>query len=272
MRKVFIHIFLTMILFINVAFGKDGQIIYVYNEEGAGEECVSHTVSMLRQNIGKKYAVRLIDSKTIAKRQWVKKAALLVIPGGADIPYTKKLNGIGNEIIKQYVKNGGRYLGICAGAYYGAGFVEFDKGGELEVLGKRELAFFPGKAIGPILAKYDYKTNIGARAASIKVPAAKKEVIAYYNGGSYFQNADSYPNVEVIGYYNNSSPSLLPAIIKISYGKGKVILSGVHFEYSPQLPDKNDKYLVKILPTLNRGLQGRNELIKLVLNNLELTK
>jgi glutamine amidotransferase-like uncharacterized protein len=43
---------------------------------------------------------------------------------------------------------GGSYLGLCAGAYYGSSRVVFEPGTPLEVIGDRELAFFPGIARG----------------------------------------------------------------------------------------------------------------------------
>jgi len=39
-------------------------------------------------------------------------------------------------------------LGLCAGAYYGCARVVFEPGTPLEVVGDRELAFFPGVARG----------------------------------------------------------------------------------------------------------------------------
>ncbi|MEW5299670.1 MAG: hypothetical protein WDW36_002662 [Sanguina aurantia] len=70
------------------------------------------------------------------------------MPGGADLPYCRLLNGQGNNMITEYVKGGGSYLGLCAGAYYGCSSVEFEPGSSMEVSGDRELAFFPGVAVG----------------------------------------------------------------------------------------------------------------------------
>jgi len=40
----------------------------------------------------------------------------------------------GNKLIREYVEQGGMYLGLCAGGYYGAQKVEFEVGTPLEVL------------------------------------------------------------------------------------------------------------------------------------------
>jgi glutamine amidotransferase-like uncharacterized protein len=50
-----------------------------------------------------------------------------------------------------FVEGGGSYLGLCAGAYYGCSRVEFETGGAMEVVGARELAFFPGVARGAVV-------------------------------------------------------------------------------------------------------------------------
>ena len=65
------------------------------------------------------------------------------------------------------MKEGGSYLGICAGGYYGSSFVEFAKDDPvMEIVGERELAFYPGTACGPMFP-YDYSNNSGARTLSI---------------------------------------------------------------------------------------------------------
>ena len=53
-------------------------------------------------------------------------------------------------IFAEYVNGGGSYLGLCAGAYYACARVEFEMGSELEVVGERELAFFPGIGRGSV--------------------------------------------------------------------------------------------------------------------------
>lgn len=251
------------------SFAEITKVIYVYNDIGVSAESLKQTVNTLK-NITTGYKIQLIDVEGILKKDWIKDAVLLIIPGGADKPYAQKLNGKGNNIIKQYVKDGGSYLGICAGAYYGSKFVEFDKNGSLEILEKRELVFFPDKAIGPILAQYDYKTNSGSRAALLKlnpdlhIKDSFKDFSVYYNGGSYFQNTNLYENVKTIAYYNIKNNVPLSAILKIKYGYGTVILSGVHFEYSYKLLNAGNPYDVKLLPILTKSENARIKFAKLI--------
>lgn len=243
-----------------LAFSKERDTVYVYQDEGVSKDSSKQTILSFQRLI-KKYAVTTINAQKVKEGVWTKNAILFVMPGGADLPYVRKLNGKGNEVIKKYVTNGGSFLGICAGAYYGSSYVEFDKNGPLEVLGSRELSFFKGGAIGPILAPYDYKTQSGSRAATIHttLPDVTKTIV-FYNGGGFFKNAEQYPNTKVIATYENN----LPAIILINYGKGKVLLSGVHFEYAPSLLNSKDQHIQKIIEPLSKG----NDLRKVLFENL----
>jgi biotin--protein ligase len=171
------------------------------------------------------------------------------MPGGADLPYCKKLNGKGNTQIKAYVEAGGTYIGFCAGAYYGSHYCEFHKGDTrgYEVLGERELSFFPGSAVGPVLAPYDYQSNSGSRIAQIKwqqSDAQENQIYnVYFNGGCYFKDADQYENVRVLATYNNKGFEGRAAIVECRVGQGKALLSGVHPECSFDDLEGNDQNL-----------------------------
>ncbi len=258
---------LIMMQFNPPAFAETKKVIYIYKDVGNSQSALLQAVNTFKTVSPSSFTVKTIDAKEVIKNNWSRDAALFVMPGGADLPYVKKLNGKGNFYIKNYVKNGGAYLGLCAGAYYASLQVEFDKNGALEVLGIRELAFFNGKSIGPVLAKYDYKTQSGARAAKIKITSSNlKEATIYYNGGGYFNNADKIKNVKVMGYYSNQKP----AIISIKYDKGYVVLSGVHFEYDSSLLDPKDPFLVKLIPELNSSNKNRLVLLNNVLKELHI--
>ena len=66
-----------------------------------------------------------------------------------------------NLRIRAFIENGGNYLGICAGSYYGSKQVEFDINGPLEVNEEREMKLFKGRAIGPALKGFDYFSTKG---------------------------------------------------------------------------------------------------------------
>lgn len=114
------------------------------------------------------YEVVTINAGELLAGGWQARTALLVMPGGADLPYCKHLNGTGNAHIRDFVATGGSYLGICAGAYYACARIEFEPGGTMEVVGDRELRFFPGAARGAVVPGFDYQTERGAAAVRVR--------------------------------------------------------------------------------------------------------
>jgi biotin--protein ligase len=168
------------------------------------------------------------------------------MPGGADLPYCRTLNGEGNRRIRQFVSNGGAYLGFCAGGYYGSSRCEFEVGNRtMEVVGDRELQFYPGTCRGPAFAGFQYNSEEGTRAAELSVvkhaftnggalPAVFR---SYANGGSVFVDAEKYSNrgVEILAHYtehlNVDSGVGAAAVVYRRINQGAVILTGPHPEY-----------------------------------------
>ena len=197
--------------------------IAIYNDEGGGEFSLYSTLRYFEA-----HDPILLSAKDIIEGKLTDKIDIFVIPGGADRPYHNKLSGTGNDFIKNYVNNGGVYLGICAGAYYGCANFEFQKDQPYEICETRELAFFNGTAIGciPNIGKQLYdKTLNSAAVTSIEI---NNEVFnSFYWGGCYFNGALS-PS-EIMATYETLDKKYA-AIISKNIGKGNAILSGVHFE------------------------------------------
>lgn len=243
--------------------------IYIYNDLGVDPGALCHTINFVKDHSYKR--PQLINHHEIIAGTWIEDAALLIMPGGADLGYVNKLNGAGNAAIRDYVQNGGAYLGICAGAYYASKFIEFDIGGKQEISGSRELAFFPGKSIGPHLAQYDYLSYSGARLAPLTLSHefSDQTAVFYYNGGGYFADAETYDNTKVLAWYQTANAIAMPAIIQMQSGKGQVILSGVHFEYAPELLDSSDLYLAPIIPELYKTNPARKRLVQHLMAGLK---
>lgn len=173
--------------------------------------------------------VRYADASDIAAGI-LDTSQLFVMPGGADLYYCEKLNGDGNETIRAFAENGGTYLGICAGAYYGCREIEWAKEETQPICGPRELAFYNGKAIGPV---YDFiedgdftKSWDGAPLLSF----GDIECPVFYSGGPVFEG----PEENVIARYS-SLPDNPAAIVALTLGKGEVVLCSPHLEYNGAL-------------------------------------
>lgn len=200
--------------------------IKIYCDDGVDRKTARH----LLRNLSSRNA-SFISAEQIREGKWKEETSLLIIPGGRDVPYHRELQGEGNRHILQFVEEGGNFLGICAGAYYGSSYVAFDLGGELEVAEDRELAFFPGTAFGPAYgpSTFTYNSTKGARATPLFFWQEGVTVELYYNGGCYFKDAKDYSDIDIIARYDDH-PDTPAAMIEMQYGNGRVFLSGVHFE------------------------------------------
>ena len=167
------------------------------------------------------------------------------MPGGADLGYCRVLNGDGTRVISDYVRRGGAYLGFCAGGYYGARRCEFEVGDPaLEVIGSRELGFFPGTCRGAAFKGFAYHSESGARAVRLAVPEKalgptfmEPVVVSYYNGGGIFVAGDDAVegDVEVLASYADEvdvdGGKDKAAVVYCKVGDGAAILTGPHPEY-----------------------------------------
>jgi len=233
------------------------------------------------------FKVRCTDKQELSGSKWSSSCKLLVMPGGRDLPYCQALEGVGNQTIRDFVSSGGSYLGICAGAYYGSASVEFDKDKEMAVVGARELAFFPVTAVGPVFPGFSYSSNAGARAAGIALTQEGQALLRndigstliFYNGGCYFKESERVDGdvlaAVTLAKYTSHSDSDQPdgmaaasecaAIIGGGVGRGKVLLTGVHFEASPHsllTHYKNDDHISSLIPSLLTAESQRDELFK----------
>lgn len=223
---------------------KKAHAIKIYNDTGVDQISLFPLIYELSN-----WETSFISSKEIIQTCWEPYTSLLIIPGGRDVPFHESLKGEGNHKIRKYVENGGSFLGVCAGAYYGCSAIEFDCGNELEVLGTRELAFFPGIARGPIYGpgSFRYHSEFGAKAVMVSNYLEKEQIKVYYNGGCYFVDAERHPQVKLISRYLDIE-ECPAAIIEISIGKGKAILSGIHIEMGTSYPLKSfKKAMIKTL-------------------------
>jgi len=242
--------------------------IVVYVDLGVDGVALKHTVKSLQQEVDpSKYRIRRMNSKTLKSEDWEQETALLVIPGGRDVFYHEALDGPGTSKIRKFVEGGGSYLGICAGAYFGAEAIEFEKDGNYEVCAQRSLAFFPGLAEGPAYGKNKYRIDGLQGIEAARVSWKDDHFHVYYNGGCQFIGAYELPGVSVLSSYLEleGDPA---AIISCEIGKGKVVLSGVHFEYSAEALRRNNPYIERIYSLLEKGDNQRRQFFRETLSYL----
>ncbi|GAP86833.1 putative biotin-protein ligase ligase protein [Rosellinia necatrix] len=260
--------------------------VLVYNGTGTTVESVKHAIYSLRRILSPNYAVIPVTDTVLLKEPWAPSCALLVFPGGADLGYCRVLNGEGNSIISQYVRRGGKYFGFCAGAYYGCKRCEFEVGNRpMEVIGSRELGFFPGTCRGGAFKGFQYNSESGARAVRINVRKTAfkgaglvPEVItAYYNGGGAFVDMnDPNKDVEILASYGDKldvdGGTDNAAVVYCRVGQGAAILTGPHPEFASVnlSPHRDIDGYDELITSLQAGDSDRVSFLKACLTKLGL--
>ncbi len=89
--------------------------MYTDEGEGASPDCVAMTMDSLARSLPSDYNLTTTTCEEVTVGHWMKESALLVMPGGRDLPYARALEGRANINIRQFVASGGAYLGLCAG-------------------------------------------------------------------------------------------------------------------------------------------------------------
>ncbi len=200
--------------------------VSIYADEGAGAWGLDGLKSLFGDR-----GPRLVTAADVIGGKAFENCGLFIMPGGADIPYCRKLDGAGNRTIRAFVESGGVYLGICAGAYYGSASIRFQGSGGEMIAGPRELGFLPGVAEGPLTALAPpYDETLHSAAVTQLVFPDGSQGGAFYFGGPAFTYKES-PDIRVHARYA-ALPGTPPAIVEIAAGKGKAVLSGVHPEAS----------------------------------------
>ncbi len=167
---------------------------------------------------------------------------LLVFPGGEGSKWDDHLSAEDRFTIQQMVHDGeANLMGVCAGAYYWSRGVQFSTSDQ-SINKTRPASLFPGYAIGPIGGRFRFHANFSYARSEALAPAPgipPCDTAHFYglvNGGGYFE-ADPWPeNWDVLlNYLAPGQPHHgKPAVILGRCGKGRVLLSMVHFEYSSE--------------------------------------
>ena len=141
---------------------------------------------------------------------------LLIVPGGYTMRYVDALGKEGFERIREFVAEGGGYIGICAGAYIAARSVEVPGRppglGIIEIENERGV----GKGLRHILiTKEDHPV----------VKGCNRQLEIWYQNGPMMKAGKG---VEVLATYEEGSA----AIVCSSYGRGRVVIFSPHPEGS----------------------------------------
>lgn len=258
--------------------------VLVYSGPGTTPGSVKHAVDALRVMLSPYYSVSPVSEGLIRDQPWESKTAVLVVPGGADLPICKLFNGDINTRISNFVRKGGKYIGFCSGGYYASGRCEFEVGDPvMEVSGARELKFYPGVCRGAAKKGFVYNSEAGARAVPLSVnqsifPNLNHTILSYLNGGGMFVDAHKYSNVKILAAYESEidvedgEGGLNAAVVLSSFGRGKALLAGPHIEFSPDLLHNYEEIegFTHVIESLAKTSKHRLEFLRSCLTELGL--
>jgi glutamine amidotransferase-like uncharacterized protein len=199
-------------------------IIGIYADDGAAPGCVGPSEKMFEWM---DCTIVLLYAEDVNDRS-LDKLDVLVFPGGNSDPYVEDITAAGKEKIRDFVRDGGGYIGTCAGANFAAETVVWR--GYVFTEGLLDLV--PGTADGPVNEIYPYpetgmcEVNYTAPDHPISKGLGDTEWIYYWWGPKFIPNEGA--DVDVIGTYAVTDE---PAMVAFEYGEGRVFLIGPHPEW-----------------------------------------
>lgn len=152
---------------------------------------------------------------------------IFYMTGGWAVPYIRDLKNGGTAKIRKFIRQGGAYIGTCAGAFFAADFIFWE--------GKRyeyPLDLFPGSARGPIAELAPWPGFKLCRINLSQTPHAitkgePDSMMSLYYGAPWFDVPPGF-NGDILTYYDiNNRPAMLAYV----FGLGRVFLTGVHTEF-----------------------------------------
>jgi glutamine amidotransferase-like uncharacterized protein len=187
----------------------DRQLAVIFNGPTICKGCAD-PVAKLFQDRG--FEIKYVQPGE-SSRALLKRAAVYAVPGGEDIHSTDEgWTASDREAIRSYVRDGGRYLGFCLGAFWVSNWAG-------------EMAGFQPLNIVPL----SVSAGIDKTDKLVKVNWRGQWRTVYFQDGPSFALNNRDPEssrVDIIARYEDGNI----ATFITPYGRGKVAASGVHVE------------------------------------------
>lgn len=219
--------------------------IAIYSDIGAASGSIESIQEVIKSNGGESH---IIDIPQIRENK-LSKYDILVVPGGESLEMADSLGKDGCDAIRQFVSNGGGYIGICAGAYLASS--TFDK-----FLGLVNVKTIHSTEISPRIGILEQR-QLGVAPADIifsdygrTLFSIEESTILYINGPIFIEaGRTDLPRHMTLGIYQSDifqyqfqqgTMPQTPAIVAGQYGQGMAILFSPH----PELTDKGWPLLI----------------------------
>jgi glutamine amidotransferase-like uncharacterized protein len=208
--------------------------ILVYRDAGVcPENCAEAVGDLAAEHFG---SVKYVKASQITQAA-LKTAKIWIQPGGNAIEAAELMTAEQKALLRNFVAQGGSYLGICAGAFLADHFADdFNQVPGLGLIPGVSLDFLPGN-IDDLILQVTWHS----------VPR-----YLYFQAGATFKFDNSRP-VQIIARYADGRP----AVVQFPYGKGTVVLSGPHPEapkdWKTQLNDFDGEDFDLVTELFNRA-------------------
>ncbi len=154
---------------------------------------------------------------------------VVTFPGGYAVGYKTGLAGY-EQNIRNFIGAGGSYYGICAGSFYAPDSIVW-----LRKTYSYPLRIYHGQIIGPIddIAPWpEYALTPVSFSGDAVIGNVGALQVMYYGGGYHTIPSDAQQGSRVYtaGTFINGSAAGKAALVRYSYGSGRVALSTAHLE------------------------------------------
>lgn len=209
--------------------------IAVYEGEGAGRSCVDLLTVLDQGERASRYAVSRITAEAI-QTGGLNEVDVLVQPGGSGGKQGRALAESGRQAVREFVGNGGGFIGICAGAYLATNDYTWSLGLiDAKVVDRKHWA----RGNGPVTIELSPEAR---RFFEIE----DHKVSIYYGQGPLLNRREwddpLVPDYESLAIYrtgiarNGAPEGVMPgtsAIVRTEFGDGRVFVFSAH-------PEKTD--------------------------------
>ena len=224
------YLFIVLVICLaHISFAQKNLIrVAVYNDSGGGERGTVNMELSLSDTLH--FNVIRVEAEDIRKGT-LNNVDVLIQPGGSGSKQGKQLEQSGRDSIREFIKRGGGYLGVCAGAYLSTSFYDWS----LNILNAMVMdRDHWARGSGDVVLKFSME---GKKFFNLDVDT----LIVQYNQGPllapYFM--EDIPDYKELAVFNSEiaekgAPSGVmigtTAIAQSTYGNGKVISISPHFE------------------------------------------
>jgi glutamine amidotransferase-like uncharacterized protein len=210
--RLLLFLFSIFFFFTNVWAAQDNKnLVLIYKGPGSCIDGCSEAAGDIPTSLG--YEVKYVTPNDI-KPEIFKNAILWIQPGGNAIDASITMGKTKLQMIRNFVWNGGAYVGFCAGAFLADKTVDDD--GKIEGLG-----------IIPVVSYYAPIDSNNDMGTMTWITWNGRPRHLFFNGGANFSVKKNDSRVKVIARFDIDGS---PSTIQNRFGQGNVVVSGAHPE------------------------------------------